>query len=69
MADHKENVQYRIPSTKIRVIKEHGKKSDFFYSLYKSVPQRSPIQVLKPLRFYLRTCRDISNKNRLLHQR
>jgi hypothetical protein len=62
MADHKENVQYRIPSNKIHVLKEHGKKSDLKKFFYISVPQRSPIQVLKPLRFYLRTCRDIPNK-------
>ncbi len=30
MADHKENVQYRIPSNKIRILKEHGNKSDFY---------------------------------------
>jgi hypothetical protein len=30
MADHKENVQYRIPSKKIRVLEEHGNKNDFF---------------------------------------
>ncbi len=64
MADHKENVQYRIPSNKIRVLKGHGNENDFCINRFRKGPLYIIyiIQVLKPMRFYLRTCRDIPNK-------